>query len=482
MIRIDVLPDDVLVVILDFYVDHNPHYAGKRRVEAWQSLVHVCRRWRYLVFGSSRRLNLRLFCTPKTRIRDTLDAWPALPLIVDGDIVLRDTDNIIAALEQSNRVFKVNLCGLEDRRSGEVLAAMQVPFPELRDLRFISHNEASGASACVIPNSFLGGSAPRLRYFDLRGISFPGLPKLLLSATHLVKLDLASIPQSGYISPEAMVALISVLSSLKTLSLYFQPLQSHPGWESQSLHSPKRSILHPLNKFHFTGDTEYLEDFVNRIDVPQLNHMHITFFDPIDFDTPRLAQFINRTPTFRAFDEACMQFGHPSASVALLARSSSLEIEFFLGESDRLFSSIARVCNPSLHPFSTVEDLCIEHHHSRQVSRIYGFTITQWWQLLLPFTAVGNLYLSKKSVQQIAVTLQNLFGITEVLPNLQTIFVEGLERSGPSQENIARLVAARRLSSHPIAIFDWDYYPVYPLPQAALTAAVTQQGRCQNTD
>ena len=73
-----------------------------------------------------------------------------------------------------------------------------------------------------IPDSFWGGSAPRLRHFELSGIPFPGLPKLLLSATHLNHLSLSGIPHSGYFSPEAMVALLSVLSCLNFLELDFQ--------------------------------------------------------------------------------------------------------------------------------------------------------------------------------------------------------------------------------------------------------------------
>jgi hypothetical protein len=101
----------------------------------------------------------------------------------------------------------------------------------------------------VIPDSFLDGSAPRLRTSNCHGIPFPGLPKLLLSATHLVNLWLSDIPHSGYISPEAMVALLSVLSSLETLSLQFQSPQSRPDWESRSLPPPKRSILPALENF-----------------------------------------------------------------------------------------------------------------------------------------------------------------------------------------------------------------------------------------
>src|SRR5712675_2359159 len=66
--------------ILYFYVDEDRKYYEKRGV--WIALAHVCRRWRSLVFQSPRRLNLRLICTPKTRVRNTLDIWPPLPLVI----------------------------------------------------------------------------------------------------------------------------------------------------------------------------------------------------------------------------------------------------------------------------------------------------------------------------------------------------------------------------------------------------------------
>ena len=120
------------------------------------------------------------------------------------------TDNIIVLLGQSNRVHEVIL-DLVEWQLQKVLAVMQAPFPELTHLEFYSN----GKMFTVIPDSFLGGSAPRLKYFRSEGIAFPGLPKLLLSATHLAELYLINIPHSGYISPEAMVALLSVSSSLK---------------------------------------------------------------------------------------------------------------------------------------------------------------------------------------------------------------------------------------------------------------------------
>ena len=95
----DVLPDDVLLEIFDFYiVMDSSHEKRTGAAGAWQSLVHVCQQWRNLIFGSTRHLNLQLFCTPKTPTRATLDIWPALPLVVDGDNMAssKGTDNIIA--------------------------------------------------------------------------------------------------------------------------------------------------------------------------------------------------------------------------------------------------------------------------------------------------------------------------------------------------------------------------------------------------
>ena len=65
--------------------------------------------------------------------------------------------NIITALGQSNRVRQVALY-LAGWQLEEVFAAMQVPFPELIHLQLRSYDK----TLPVIPDSFLGESAPRL--------------------------------------------------------------------------------------------------------------------------------------------------------------------------------------------------------------------------------------------------------------------------------------------------------------------------------
>jgi hypothetical protein len=95
-------------------------------------------------------------------------------------------------------------------------AAMQEPFPELTRLELSSYGKV------LLPDSFLSGSAPRLRILSLFSIPFPGLPKLLLSAIHLVNLTLWRIPHSGYISPKVMGTALSTFTSLEDLWLDFR--------------------------------------------------------------------------------------------------------------------------------------------------------------------------------------------------------------------------------------------------------------------
>ena len=120
-------------------------------------------------------------------------------------------------------------------------------------------------------------------------------------------------------------------------------------------------------------------------------------------------------------------------------------------------SSIEQVCNSSLHPLSTIEDLYIEHRCSELVWK-NGIEDTLWLGLLLPFSTVKNLYLSKEFAPDIVAALKELVAgrITEVLPSLRNIFVERLEPSGPFKDKIGQFVAARQLSDHPVTTSDWD--------------------------
>ena len=212
---IDMLSDIALLEIFNFYLVES---WDKPWITAWHTLVHVCQKWRTVVFASPRRLNLRLYCTTKTPVREVLDIWPPLPIslsVFNGDIW--GMDNVFAALEHNDRICDLAFYAIPRSKIEPVLAAMQHPFPELEILHF----QAGLNTMPVVPASFLGGSAPRLQRLFLDSIPFPGFPNLLLSAVHLVELDLIEIPDSGYISPEAMFTCLSVLTRLERLVIEF---------------------------------------------------------------------------------------------------------------------------------------------------------------------------------------------------------------------------------------------------------------------
>jgi F-box-like len=386
---IDILPDEVLLPIFDFYVDEAP-------IHAWHSLVHVCRRWRSIVFGSPRRLDLRLFCTAKTPTRDALDVWPSLPLLIrvdDYQTLAEDVDNVVAVLERRDRVCLIGLWGLTSPLE-KVLAVMQEPFPELVDLVL----ESSDGTVPVFPDSFLGGSTPRLQSLWLDRIPFPGLPNLLLSATHLVNLHLLNVPPSGYISPEVMVTALSTLTSLETLKLELQSPRSHPGSTSRHSPSPTHTILPVLIQFWFQGDSKYLEDLVARIDTPQLDFFYIAFYDQIVFDTIQFIQFINRTPTLKTLDRACVVFENTSAIVNFSSQTfgyRELDVRITCSDFNWELLSLERVFASSLPPLSTSEDLYISEAAHSQPDWLDAIG-TVWLDILCPFTAVKNLYLSKQ--------------------------------------------------------------------------------------
>ena len=409
-----------------------------------------------------------------------LNIWPELPIVVENHG--QETwgmDNILAALEQTDRICDLTL--IVSRSDLEkALEEMQQPFPLLTNLSLWHFDKSEPP---VIPASFLGGSAPLLRSLHLMNIPFPGLPKLLLSATHLVDIMLSKIPYSGHFSPEVLVTCLSALTRLETLGIIFESPRSRAG--RTSLHPLPRTLLPFLTKFYFEGVSEYLEDLVARIDAPRLSGMEITFFHQLIFDTPQLAQFICRAAKLKAQKGAYVSFNNSNVRVALpQSRTTSesfdgnlkkLALDISCSHSDWQLSSLAQVCSSSFPQalIHTVEDLEIFEAAllvgSYRVPWQDDLESNQWIELLHPFTAVKDLKLSWNFTQHIAPVLQELVGdrTMEVLSALQTLSIDvPLLRDEPIpsefpfpsrlvQESIEQFVAARELAGHPITVRRW---------------------------
>ena len=449
---IDILPDDALLYIFDFFVAEAPG------VETWHTLVHICQRWRNIVLASPRRLNLRIECTNKTRVREKLEVWPALPIVVSGVCDSQAClDNIRAVLEHGDRIMSINLIATSSWDLEEVFAALEAPFPALTDLRLElrpTNLWDDSPQIYLDPLKFLGGST-HLRLLAFKEIAIPRLPELLFYFSDLVVLRLVEIPYLGYFSPDAMATALSALTNLETF--FFRFGESRLDWHSQeSRHPPSRSVLPSLHIFEFQGVCDYLEDLIPHIDVPAVELLSIDFFPRLIFNTPQLLHSLSHMPCTQALDEARLNF---EGDVVWLEFSSGDFKAFRFGissnEPERDFPILTRFFHPPFNPLPRLEYLCISGDPYPQEYQRDDVQNDRWLTLFQPFTAVRDLYFSKEHLPFIAPALQELVGerTTEVLPSLQNLFLDELLPAGPIHEAIMQFVAARQLSGHPLDIF-----------------------------
>ena len=124
----------------------------------------------------------------------------------------------------------------------------------------------------VLPDSFLGGCALRLRSLCLHNVAFPALPKLLLSATGLVNLSLSCVTRSEQLSPKAVVNCLSLLTLLEQFRIEFKPSGCHLNQSNRRLCSA-RTVLPSLTTLGFQGMTEYFDDLFPAVDTPLLKYV-----------------------------------------------------------------------------------------------------------------------------------------------------------------------------------------------------------------
>src|SRR5712675_1144407 len=165
-----ILPENTLIEIFCFY---GPYWDWYSRIRGWPTLVHVCQRWRSIVFASPRRLGLQLMFTGRRTITEMLDIWPRLPIMIyvwqkpwDGADGTSRLDNIVALLdsEHHDRICEITL-DVPPSLCERITPAMQKPFPELR--KFLMHASPHGNRAPILFNSFLSGPAPHLHLLGL---------------------------------------------------------------------------------------------------------------------------------------------------------------------------------------------------------------------------------------------------------------------------------------------------------------------------
>jgi len=464
-VTIDVLPDNALLEIFDFYKDDpSNNTIGSWR---WNPLTQVCRRWRHVVFGSPRRLDLRLVCTSTTPTSRLLDIWPPFPITVylpylDSVVDKNGVENIIAAIECRDRVSDICIYEIRGPVLEKLVTVLHEPLPVLTHFYLSSTDE----SVLVLPETFLDGSAPRLQSLGLSGFIFPSFPKFILRFTHIADLLLYYIPNSGYISPEVMATCLTALPNLNSLSIGFR---SPPSGLLQS--SPPhltRAAFPALSRLTFSGVSGYFEDFVARIDTPRLTWLSITFFMDLIrvFDIPRLRNFIDHTELegLKPFNQAAIKLSVTMIKI-IFGSPTRFELKIKCNRLDWQLSSITQIFSQQLPLLAHVEQLELRDEVTKFPSGTKlgwkddpDMDSSRWLELFRLFVAAQSLHVSERLVSPVARALKDLTGqtATEVLPLLRTLFMEGLQPSGRVHEAMKSFTNARQLSHQPVVIQRWE--------------------------
>jgi hypothetical protein len=367
-------------------------------------------------------------------------------------------ENIAATLEHRDRTSLIYISDDGGSVLEKSMAAMHGPFPVLTKCSLISRNNS--VSVPALPETFLGGSAPHLERFTLRGIPFPTFPNFVLSSTQIQSLSLENIPHSGYISPDAMVTCLAALPNLRRLSIGFQSPLSRPA---EIAPPPLTRAMFPnLIGFYFRGVSEYLEDFIARIEAPHLFFLTTIFFMDLIFDIPRLHNFINRT--LKRVNQASMVFTSQEIKISF---AMHIQQEIQCERLDWQLSSITQILSQQLPLLSPVEyfEIC-EPQFPLGDSRLEweddpDMDPSQWLELFRLLVAVHSLYVSERLVYRVATALQEITGemAMEVLPALRSLWLEGLQSSGPVQDAVKSFATARQQTNHPVVIQSWERQP-----------------------
>ena len=281
------LPDELLVEIFDFYRQES----GKSwSVEPeWFDLIHVCKRWRAVMFVSASRLDLRLVLTTIRGgdFEPILAHFPPLPIDMDYYVKrsgLVKFDHVLDALEHPDRIRQITFWG-PNRDLNELFYATEYPLPALESLNLIGEGEID----LDMPAMFLEGPNLQLRILQLYRISLPSISRLLSSAPALTDLDLSF---ECNIHPEQAMSHLSHLRDMPCLHHLGLSLTCFIPNPAPPTKTPKRFTLPKLASFSYFGHSALMNAFVSGFATPSLWDVEIWLLDDIDPPVLRLSRFI----------------------------------------------------------------------------------------------------------------------------------------------------------------------------------------------
>ncbi|KAH9034426.1 hypothetical protein EDB84DRAFT_65405 [Lactarius hengduanensis] len=439
---IENLSDEVLLNIFRCYLDASPRF--------WLPLVHICCKWRRIVFASQQALRLRLFCTHGTSVLwlKALDCWSALPIVVQygGSLALdppapEDEDNIMVTLKQPDRVNSISLTVTSSLL--EKLPAIEKPFSQLEDLVLLSQDNVRQ----TLPRTFRWG--PRLRCLHSTRVAFPAFPHLLYSSRNLVDLQLHEVINPRHFSPEGLADALSGTPQLRSLSLHLLTTANHIRLDLAPPPPPEeRTVLPVLNCLNFRGIAEYLEGLVARIDAPRLGDIEITLFNGFIFGPSELSKFIDRIEMQKSPLRAEILSSERAISISVTQSEAStrLELQVSCKPLARQLSYLAEICDGLSAFLLGVEHLRISATQPPRNDRNHRI----WAKLISPFRGAKCVHVAGDHSKDIVRALQLLYRSPPALHRLH--IAQPGPRHAPLREAVVSFVTSCRLSGHSMAV------------------------------
>ena len=443
-------------------------------MKEWQRLVHVCQRWRRIIYGLPSFFDLHLCCSAQTPYRNNLSHWPEFPLtlhyVVSQDTLQEDEYedmDIFFSLLDRNRVHRIELIVTDVFRTplmDQVKEVFILPFPVLTHLDITGPDEEFDDVPIRLPELV----APRLQHLRLDAFTYPPLLDFLSSAHRLVSLQLENIPEEGYIAPGDLVGGLASLSSLRTLCIKFPLWLALLERERLSPDPSTHAVLPALTHFVFRGKCDYLEALVTHISTPQVEDVQIEYLmpdddheHPVEVEARELSQFIDRTGYlgFAQFSRAQVIFDLRKAHIKLDRPQGkyhqaqfSLTLRYTgplpLAKLNFPVPRIARVLGQLVVVFSDVGHLSINVENHGKTDR---FETAKWFPLLRLFPAAETLHVSGRLAGHFATVLDDIAEkrVTDVLSALGSLHLgDGDELVGFAD----LFLAWRRYTGRPVTV------------------------------
>lgn len=437
------LSDEVLLNIFRYYLDASP--------QRWPWLAHICRKWRLLVFESQLALRLQLLCTHGTPVLKVLDCWPALPIVVEYEgtqaldtPVPEDEDNIVAALQRTDRVSSVHLTVTKSLL--QKITSIEKPFSTLEELVLRCEDFMELGS----PSAFRW--CPRLRSLYLSRVFFSSIPQLLYSSRRLVNIRLHNIADIANFSPEVLVNALSKMDQLQSLTLYLRSSASCPdvGMLSSSA-GGKRVVFPSLTHFKFRGTSGFFNRFIVRIDPPLLRDIEITFSGRLSL-VSKLREFMERIGMQKSHLQAEVLFSDDAISISFSQPGALMypKLRISIRPSNWQLFSIFELCNRLSALLFGVEELHI--HATRLSSGQDKMNCEDWAKLIHLFGGTRRIHIGGKLSTDIVLSLE-LYRTPTLLPSLHTLCIrEPWSRYAPLREAVVSLMVCHRCSERRLQV------------------------------